>query len=58
MIEEMEIRIRQHATCSAGLMRRAIEAKRRADRAECRSVLLTREVEALCRPALLWSSEE
>jgi hypothetical protein len=58
MIEEIQIEIRQHATDIAGLMRRAIEAEHRADRAERRSALLTREVDALCRPMLLRSSEE
>ncbi|MCJ2877512.1 hypothetical protein JUM41_25035 [Rhizobium pusense] len=53
MMDEMQAKIRQLVTENAGLMRRAIEAERRADRAERRSALLTKEVDTLRRPTLL-----
>ncbi len=55
VIEDMQQQIRQLATENAGLMRRAIEAERRADRAERRSAQLTKEVDTLRRPTLLRS---
>lgn len=58
MIEEMQVQIRQLATENAGLMRRAVEAERRADRAERRSALLTKEVDTLRRPTLLRPPDE
>lgn len=58
IMEEMQVQIRQLATENAGLMRRAVEAERRADRAERRSALLTKEVDILRRPALLRSRDE
>jgi len=58
MMDEMQVQIRQLVTENAGLMRRAIEAERRADRAERRSALLTKEVDTLRRPTLLRSPDE
>lgn len=58
MMDEMQAQIRQLATENAGLMRRAIEAERCADRAERRSVLLTKEVDTLRRPTLLRPPDE
>lgn len=58
MMEEVQAQIRQLVTENAGLMRRAVEAERRADRAERRSALLTKEVDNLRRPRLLRPSDE
>ncbi|WP_337271083.1 hypothetical protein [Oryzifoliimicrobium ureilyticus] len=58
MMDEMQAQIRQLVTENAGLMRRAIEAERRADRAERRSALLTKEVDTLRRPTLLRPPDE
>lgn len=57
VIEDMQHQIRQLATENAGLMRRTIEAERRADRAERRSAQLTKEVDTLRRPMLLRSPD-
>lgn len=57
VIDDMQQQIRQLATENAGLMRRAIEAERRADRAERRSAQLTKEVDAIRRPTVLRSSD-
>lgn len=57
VIEDMQQQMRQLATENAGLMRRAIEAERRADRAERRSAQLTREIDTLRRPTLLRSPD-
>ena len=57
VIEDMQHQIRQLATENAGLMRRTIEAERRADRADRRSAQLTKEVDTLRRPMLLRSPD-
>lgn len=57
VIDDMQCQIRQLATENAGLIRRAIEAERRADRAERRSAQLTREIDAHRRPAILRSTQ-
>lgn len=57
VIEDMQQQIRQLATENAGLMRRAIEAEHRADRAERRCAQLTKEVDTLRRPMLLRSPD-
>ncbi|WP_439397126.1 hypothetical protein ACRQ5Q_08710 [Bradyrhizobium sp. PMVTL-01] len=49
-IEDMQQQIRQLATDNAGLMRRAIEAERRADRADRRCVQLTKDSIAIAAP--------
>lgn len=56
-VDAMQCQLRQLATENAGLMRRAIEAERRADRAEHRSAQLTKELDRHRRPTLLRSSE-
>ena len=56
VIDTMQCQLRQLATKNAGLMRRAIEAERRADRAEHRSAQL-KEFDRHRRPTLLRSSE-
>jgi len=58
VIDDMQRQIRQLATENAGLMRRAIESERRADRAERRSAQLTKEVDTLRRPTLLRSPDD
>jgi hypothetical protein len=55
-VDIMQGQLRQLATENAGLMRRAIEAERRADRAEHRIAQLTRELDRHRRPSLLRSS--
>jgi hypothetical protein len=55
VIDDMQCQIRQLATENAGLMRRAIEAERQADRAERRSAQLTKELDRHRRPTLLRS---
>ncbi|MFS8039406.1 hypothetical protein ACI7BZ_21015 [Xanthobacter sp. AM11] len=57
VIDDMQRQIRQLATENAGLMRRAIEAERWAERAERRSAQLTREIDAHRRPAILRSTQ-
>lgn len=57
VVDAMQCQLRQLATENAGLMRRAIEAERRADRAEHRSAQLTKELDSHRRPRLLRSSE-
>lgn len=54
-VDTMQGQLRQLATENAGLMRRAIEAERRADRAEHRIALLTKELDRHRRPRLLRS---
>jgi len=53
VIDDMQIQIRQLATENAGLLRRAVEAERLAERADRRSAQLTRQIDALHRPAVL-----
>lgn len=57
VVDAMQCQLRQLATENAGLMRRAIEAERRADRAEHRRAQLTKELDRHRRPRLLRSSE-
>jgi superoxide dismutase len=52
-INDMQVQIRQLATENAGLLRRAIEAERLAERADRRSAQLMRQIDSLHRPALL-----
>lgn len=58
LIDDMQQQVRQLATENAGLLRRAIEAVRRADRAERRSAQLTKEIGSLQRPTMLRSQQE
>jgi hypothetical protein len=58
LIDDMHQQLRQLATENAGLLRRAIEAERRADRAERRSAQLTKEIGILQRPTVLRSQQE
>lgn len=58
LIDDMQHQLRQLATENAGLLRRAIEAERRADRAERRSAQLTKEIGNLQRPTILRSQQE
>ena len=51
--DEMQIQIRQLATENAGLLRRAVEAERLAERTDRRSAQLTRQIDALRRPTVL-----
>jgi hypothetical protein len=53
IIDDMQIQIRQLATEKAGLLRRAIEAERLAECADRRGAQLTRQIDALHRPAVL-----
>ncbi len=53
IVDDMHIQIRQLATENAGLLRRAVEAERLAERADRRSAQLTRQIDALRRPAVL-----
>jgi hypothetical protein len=52
-IDDMQIQIRQLVTENAGLLRRAVEAERLAESADRRSAHLTRQIDALRRPAVL-----
>lgn len=54
-VDTMQGQLRQLATENAELMRRAIEAERRADRAEHRIAQLTKELDRHRRPSLLRS---
>lgn len=58
MIDDMQHQLRQLATENAGLLRRAIEAERRVDRAERRSAQLTKEIGSLQRPMMLRPQQE
>jgi hypothetical protein len=58
LIDDMQQQFRQLATENAGLLRRAIEAERRADRAERRSAQLTKEIGSLQRPTMLRSAQD
>ena len=58
LIDDMQHQVRQMATENAGLLRRAIEAERRADRAERRSAQLTKEIGSLQRPTMLRSAQD
>jgi membrane-bound lytic murein transglycosylase B len=58
LIDDMQYQLRQLATENAGLLRRAIEAERRAERAERRSAQLTKEIGSLQRPTMLRSQQE
>ena len=58
VIDNMQQQIRQVVTENAGLLQRAIEAERRAERAERRSAQLTEEIYALRGPAMLRTSGE
>jgi hypothetical protein len=53
VVDDMQIKIRQLATENAGLLRRAVEAERLAERADRRSAELTRQIDALRRPTIL-----
>jgi hypothetical protein len=53
VVVDMQIQIRQLATENAGLLRRAVEAELLAERADRRSAQLTRQIDALRRPAIL-----
>jgi hypothetical protein len=55
-VDIMQGQLRQLATENAGLLRRATEAERRADRAEHRIAQLTKELDHRRRPQLLRSS--
>lgn len=55
LIESLELQLRQLATENAGLLRRAIEAEQRADRAERRRAQLTKKVDSLRQPTPLRS---
>jgi len=57
-IDDIQQQVRQLATENAGLLRRAIEAERRADRAERRSAQLTKEIGSLHRPTMLRSAQD
>lgn len=57
LIDGIQQQIRQLATENAGLLRRAVEAERRADRAERRSAQLTKEIGSLQRPTMLRSAQ-
>lgn len=57
-IDDMQQQVRQLATENAGLLRRAIEAERRAGRAERRSAQLTKEIGSLQRPTMLRSAQD
>lgn len=52
-IKDMELQIRQLVTENAGLLRRAVEAERLAERADRRNAQLTRQIDALRRPVAL-----
>jgi hypothetical protein len=52
-IDDMQIQVRQLATENAALLRRAVEAERLADRVDRRNADLTRQIDALRRPAVL-----
>jgi hypothetical protein len=52
-VHDMQVQIRQLATENAGLLHRAVEAERLAERADRRSAQLTRQIEALRRPTVL-----
>lgn len=58
VIDNMQQQIRQIVTENAGLLQRAIEAERRAERAERRSAHLTKEIVVLRGPAVLRTSSE
>ena len=58
VIDNMQQQIRQIVTENAGLPQRAIEAERRAERAERRSAHLTKEIVVLRGPAVLRTSSE
>jgi hypothetical protein len=53
VVDDMQFQIRQLATENAGLLRRAVEAELLAERADRRSAQLTRQIDALRRPAIL-----
>jgi hypothetical protein len=53
VVDDMQIQIRQLATENAGLLCRAVEAERMAERADRRSAQLTRQIDALRRPTVL-----
>ncbi len=53
VIDDMQLQIRRLATENAGLLRRAVDAERLAERADRRNALLTREIDAHRRPMLL-----
>lgn len=53
----MQQQIRQLATENPGIMRRAIKVEHRADKAEGRSVQLTKEIDGLRRPTVLRPSD-
>ncbi len=55
-IDDMQLQIRQLVTENAGLLRRAVEAERLAERADRRNAQLTKQIDALRRPAVLRST--
>lgn len=57
IIAALQLQLRQLATENAGLLRRAVEAERRAERADQRNAQMTREIDALRRPVALRPAE-
>jgi signal transduction histidine kinase len=53
VIAALQLQLRQLATENAALLRRAVEAERRAERADQRNAQMTREIDALRRPVAL-----
>lgn len=53
VIDDLRLQLRQLATENAGLLRRAIEAERLAERADRRNAQLTQQIDALRAPAVL-----
>jgi hypothetical protein len=53
VIDDMQLQIRRLATENAGLLRRAVDAERLAERVDRRNALLTREIDAHRRSMLL-----
>jgi hypothetical protein len=49
----MQLQLRRLATENAALLRRAVEAEQRAERADRRNAQMTREIDALHRPIIL-----
>jgi hypothetical protein len=50
VIAAMQLQLRRLATENAGLLRRAVEAEQRAERADRRNAQMAREIDALRRP--------
>ncbi len=58
LMDDLQRQLRLLVTENAGLLRRAAEAERRADRAERRSAALTKEIGNLQRPTMLRSPQD